>query len=705
MSDCCGGKECAKKVSTACIKAEGLDLPEWSELTGKTCVSLSDIINDWYGILCKLSEETDFRSLGNSCMKYEKKDLYHIIEQFQLRLCNHEGHYSRTFYKGCPTCHTSLPVIVNETMVQGYPFIAETQDEADEMAESAVFKYGQSVVNIMSDASVCKAESTEPVWSNPVAVCKDGVSYYRYTNTNRCYNGISTEYREGGNLVCKTPDSCEGKTDTPSYSDTSFGTKCIDGKLNQMYLNTNGCYTGSDTIKYVATEEDCSGGGGTGGGVLGDYCEYISKTDCDKGAEFGVKVNVCSSQMTSYGYSDACVGENEEEANKKAKAYWNTWAKTYINLNGSCVDKSAKLNFRNICSCTIDVAHIIAYDSSNNEVMDFITTIQGNGYSKTEGYDMPVGKYHFGFKNNKVPTCSGGTTEYIFVPSEVELKEGTTTVVDIKCDSYGGQTEDSSCGTNRTCNLTIEVKDDSDDDNALTIEIVDGSTVVSTKNVNYGDIVTFNGLPVKAYSMIVTEREDKIFSSKVKYKTRYENLCMNPCDSNGVCSSNLYIVYPKTHVINGKNCKAYVGNIDGSPESGNGTPVGGDMCLIKVVFKNANNPNLTNIAERHLNTPVSELTKAYFNILVYFVNNSGRKVDVKGLSGTYKIANFPSVLTSEEVVDLSSLRYEAHFEMRRFITNGRLSDEVYDVNPKFNHVQCKPSETVDDITNVVTIEL
>ena len=88
MSSCCGELESSgRKISSACVMYRG-EVPEWSGLNGKDCVTLEDVLIDFLEELTMIKENIDFTSLGNSCLRYKAKTVYDIVSAMAEKQCN-----------------------------------------------------------------------------------------------------------------------------------------------------------------------------------------------------------------------------------------------------------------------------------------------------------------------------------------------------------------------------------------------------------------------------------------------------------------------------------------------------------------------------------------------------------------------------------------------------------------------------------------
>lgn len=93
--DCCGKhNNCADSTPASCIPVE-TDFPQWSELFGKECVSLEDVLSDLYKQVTVIREAIDLKELGDqckSCIDYgvnnsSELTVNRVLKVFERKIC------------------------------------------------------------------------------------------------------------------------------------------------------------------------------------------------------------------------------------------------------------------------------------------------------------------------------------------------------------------------------------------------------------------------------------------------------------------------------------------------------------------------------------------------------------------------------------------------------------------------------------------
>lgn len=62
-------QKCGVKIYAPCVSYEK-SIPDWSGLSGETCVSAEDTINDLYENVGSIKEEINLSALGQQCLTY-----------------------------------------------------------------------------------------------------------------------------------------------------------------------------------------------------------------------------------------------------------------------------------------------------------------------------------------------------------------------------------------------------------------------------------------------------------------------------------------------------------------------------------------------------------------------------------------------------------------------------------------------------------
>ena len=90
--------ECNNKINQRCEKLYApcmsyeLEIPTFSDLYGKSCVSIEDTTKDLYEIVGEIKDEIDLSELGQLCLTYviptETAKVNDILLKYESEICN-----------------------------------------------------------------------------------------------------------------------------------------------------------------------------------------------------------------------------------------------------------------------------------------------------------------------------------------------------------------------------------------------------------------------------------------------------------------------------------------------------------------------------------------------------------------------------------------------------------------------------------------
>ena len=95
---CCGKhNNCAESIDSNCIALE-MEVPQWSGLNSKQCVTLEDVIEDIYDVLTEIRKSIDLKDLGaycKECIDYgveDREDLTvnRVLYALERKICSME---------------------------------------------------------------------------------------------------------------------------------------------------------------------------------------------------------------------------------------------------------------------------------------------------------------------------------------------------------------------------------------------------------------------------------------------------------------------------------------------------------------------------------------------------------------------------------------------------------------------------------------
>jgi hypothetical protein len=64
---------CGQRINSRCVYYD-LDIPECSDLSGESCVTVQDAMQNAYDMICSMDSGLDLSNLGNDCIDYEEAD-------------------------------------------------------------------------------------------------------------------------------------------------------------------------------------------------------------------------------------------------------------------------------------------------------------------------------------------------------------------------------------------------------------------------------------------------------------------------------------------------------------------------------------------------------------------------------------------------------------------------------------------------------
>lgn len=269
-----------------CINKSNCFIGEYSKEIQK-----NDCGDDYTGSFVLISEEdlpgypedyvsdtqVNANTLVETAMNVTYKDEMQLLANNRGRCVENGkflGKFSAEFTKDCSyggEGATSSPILVTQDDVEGGPFEAYTQEEANELARVAVMEQGQGIAN---SKGVC-------VWTGE----------YSYSFTKECEDG------QNGTSVTVTQDDVEGGPFVSNESKSDADMKAENAVMEQGQDIAN-------SLGQCVSE-----------GFSGYYEERFYRDDCDDCFEDLVGFLVTSDMCSGYPF----IGATQNEANELAK--------------------------------------------------------------------------------------------------------------------------------------------------------------------------------------------------------------------------------------------------------------------------------------------------------------------------------------------------------------------------------------------------
>ncbi len=83
-------QRCGVRVYAPCVDYEK-EIPGWSDLSGETCVTVEDTIEDLYTNVGGIKDEIDLSALGQLCLTYvpvgQTAKVKNILEKYEEEIC------------------------------------------------------------------------------------------------------------------------------------------------------------------------------------------------------------------------------------------------------------------------------------------------------------------------------------------------------------------------------------------------------------------------------------------------------------------------------------------------------------------------------------------------------------------------------------------------------------------------------------------
>lgn len=542
MGSCCGHFKFSGKVIPASCIGKDVELPEWSSLYGRDCINVHDMIEELYAEITRISNSIDLASLGGKCLSYNLKSVGEVLSKMESALCTHSGTFTANFKKtNCPECTTPSEFTITERDVPGYPFIAKTKMEADEMARSAVMSHGQKIVNDKPSSQGCVSRDAKPIWVPQGVRCVNihgsKKSVYVYTNANPCYKGDQVKFVEGGGLICedKPTDPCHGKTDNPVWSDT-FSTECRNGFINRIYTNINTCYTGLNQTRVEVTGESCGTPPPPDDTYIGVGSKRYRKSDCASGAEYGSVVIVNQDMLPGAPFR----ASSQELANQKVMQVMDVInpssglsnGQTVANNNGEC-RKAGSLRVDINTSCDFASFRVIVTSRDMGEGKKEIYEVNSSMTDLERTRTLPSGSYDVRIEN---ALCDGVTPEVTLNNSVVEIRDSRLEVVTVRLKTNSGE---------GSCDLNISVKGTSYNPDVVDqfpasvyVEIRKGDKVVTGKWVE--SYMTSAGIAARnANFPNMKPGSYKVIATLLFFPSTFENVTVD-CNTNNNYLVDIY---------------------------------------------------------------------------------------------------------------------------------------------------------------------
>jgi len=268
------------------------------------------------------------------------------------KTCQWQGTYSEVFQRNdCAIADSGSEVEVNETMVEGHPFISFiSQEDANNLAKAAVKAQGQAVANAQGVCKFVGTYSKQFAKDNcgtcqhgvPMTVTQDNVGgpFYSMISQADADRQAREAVEANGQAYANKNGSCEADSTDPVWVDSDpLETRCQNGVSQKKQINTNSCYGGEGT-RWIE-------GGGLTCTWTGEYHKQFTKV-CD-GTGVGSTITVDETMVTGGPFISTI---SQEDANNKAKAAVEAQGQSIANSQGTCTwtGKASKSFQRNNCS-------------------------------------------------------------------------------------------------------------------------------------------------------------------------------------------------------------------------------------------------------------------------------------------------------------------------------------------------------------------
>ena len=268
------------------------------------------------------------------------------------KTCQWQGTYSEVFQRNdCAIADSGSEVEVNETMVEGHPFISFiSQEDANNLAKAAVKAQGQAVANAQGVCKFVGKYSKQFAKDNcgtcqhgvPMTVTQDNVGgpFYSMISQADADRQAREAVEANGQAYANKNGSCEADSTEAVWVDSSpLETRCQNGVSQKKQINTNPCYGGEGT-RWIE-------GGGLTCTWTGEYHKQFTKV-CD-GTGVGSTITVDETMVTGGPFTSTI---SQEDANNKAKAAVEAQGQSIANSQGTCTwtGKASKAFKKNDCS-------------------------------------------------------------------------------------------------------------------------------------------------------------------------------------------------------------------------------------------------------------------------------------------------------------------------------------------------------------------
>lgn len=268
------------------------------------------------------------------------------------KTCQWRGTYSEVFQRNdCAIADSGSEVEVDETKVEGYPFISfVSQEDANNKAMAAVKAQGQAYANVHGVCKFVGKYSKQFAKDNcgtcqhgtPITVTQDNVGgpFYSMISQEDADRQAREAVEAGGQAYANKNGECELDSTDPVWVDSNpLETRCQNGVSQKKQVNTNPCYGGEST-RWID-------GGGLTCTWTGEYHKQFTKV-CD-GTGVGSTITVDETMVTGGPFISTV---SQEDANNKAKAAVEAQGQNIANSQGTCTwTGKASMSFqRNNCA-------------------------------------------------------------------------------------------------------------------------------------------------------------------------------------------------------------------------------------------------------------------------------------------------------------------------------------------------------------------
>jgi hypothetical protein len=268
------------------------------------------------------------------------------------KTCQWRGTYSEVFQRNdCAIADSGSEVEVDETKVEGYPFISfVSQEDANNKAMAAVKAQGQAYANVHGVCKFVGKYSKQFAKDNcgtcqhgiPITVTQDNVGgpFYSMISQEDADRQAREAVEAGGQAYANKNGECELDSTDPVWVDSNpLETRCQNGVSQKKQVNTNSCCEGEST-RWID-------GGGLTCTWTGEYHKQFTKV-CD-GTGVGSTITVDETMVTGGPFISTV---SQEDANNKAKAAVEAQGQNIANSQGTCTwtGKASKSFQRNNCA-------------------------------------------------------------------------------------------------------------------------------------------------------------------------------------------------------------------------------------------------------------------------------------------------------------------------------------------------------------------